>query len=497
MLYKKNSHIENYVLAGLFLGLAAATKAITFLTLLVLLTCILIASKNIFRKSNIKSIIIGIFLFLVFGFKSYIFSWYLTGNPFYPFFNVFFASEYYPLVNFSADHYKNGFSLFFTYLANFETSLYSEAKINGAGFHLSLITIPAILIILINQLYKEALLLFIAISCMWLTFEFTSYLRYTFPALTILLLSICSSLFSKKINAKSYRKIINPVFFLILFLNLLFLNSGYGVQKVITKNLIDKDKMQQYESFMMPLKDAVKEVNKININKTPVAIFTSNAVAGLKSDALYFSWYNIKFNVEVLETFNVDDFKKLLEVYGVEYLIINTGFPFTLQKGFIEEITSQCKRFGNEVIRKLNYLDENNCDQSKKFKDRQELILNSDFESMEHWNYIEDNIYLENSILSLVSSPVSQSVAIKENEEYMLSVEAKCKNVTGTGRLQVNWLGIKGNYISSSIITFECSKYKKTYNMYSVAPKESTIAIVFASAHSDDVPIIFNSVSFK
>ena len=33
--------------------------------------------------------------------------------------------------------------------------------------------------------------------------------------------------------------------------------------------------------------------------------------------------------------------------------------------------------------------------------------------------------------------------------------------------------------------------------MYTVAPKESAIAVVFASAHTDDVPIVFNSVSFK
>ena len=497
LLYKENSHIENYILAGLFLGLAVATKAITFLTLLILLACILISSKNIFKKNNIKSIIAGIFLFLIFGFKSYIFSWYFTGNPFYPFFNSFFESEYYPLVNFSADHYKHGFSILFTYLVNFDSSLYNESKINGAGFHLSLITIPAILIAFINRLYKEALLLFIAILCIWLTFEFTSYLRYIFPALTILLISVCSSLFSKNENIRFYHNIINALFFLILSLNLLFLNSGYGVQKIEAKNLINSEKMQHYESIMMPLKDAVKEVNKINIDKTPVAIFTSNAIAGLESDAIYFSWYNIKFNIEVLEIASEDELKELLESYGVEYLIIGDNFPFTVQKGYIEEMSSQCKRFGNEVIRKLDYLDGNNCDQNKKFKDRKELILNSDFENMEHWNYIEDNIYLENSIVSLVSSPVSQAVAIKDNKEYVLSVEAKCKNKIGTGRLQVNWLGIEGNYISTSLITFECSKYKKTYNMYSVAPKESAIAVVFASAHTNDVPIVFNSVSFK
>ena len=140
-------------------------------------------------------------------------------------------------------------------------------------------------------------------------------------------------------------------------LNLFFLDSGYGL-KAIDYDVIKYKNNEARENYLLkykPQRIAVEHLNNLNINKKPVAVFSESAMAGLRSHALYQSWYNPQFSADILDTFNEVDMLQVLNVWDVEYVLINREWPFTIRKEYIFSISDKIASYGKNDLLKVNY----------------------------------------------------------------------------------------------------------------------------------------------
>ena len=126
-----------------------------------------------------------------------------------------------------------------------------------------------------------------------------------------------------------------------------------------------------------------------------------------------------------------------------------------------------------------------------------ELLKNPDFSSYDGWSLPSD-LHKQRSgrIIVSVSSPASQMVAVVAGRRYQNSVMAICRDQKTQGRVQVNWLDSKSNFISTDIQVFDCTPSGTTHFMEISAPRSASTAVVYASGHTS-IPIIFSAVSFK
>jgi len=101
-------------------------------------------------------------------------------------------------------------------------------------------------------------------------------------------------------------------------------------------------------------------VNRLNIEKTPVAVFADPLMAGLSGDALYTSWYNVAFNKEIASVQSEQDLANILLKRGVKFIILNSSWNGLnccsggLEKqDYIEKISLKIAEYGSISIRKI------------------------------------------------------------------------------------------------------------------------------------------------
>ena len=122
-------------------------------------------------------------LFLVGG-SSYLYAVLVTGNPVFPFYNAVFQSPYYPLENFRDKRWLSGISWRSPWDMTFRSNAYGEIYPGAAGIAL-LALLPAMALDAVRRPASRWLLLW-AFGTGFLVFFFVQYLRYTFPAVSVL-----------------------------------------------------------------------------------------------------------------------------------------------------------------------------------------------------------------------------------------------------------------------------------------------------------------------
>ena len=99
-------------------------------------------------------------------------------------------------------------------------------------------------------------------------------------------------------------------------------------------------------------------------------------------------------------------------------------------------------------------------------------------------------------VLANVASSAIQAVAVSSGRRYMNAVTARCYKEKTLGRIQVNWLDAKGQFVNTDIQTFECSKEWTTHAMEVIAPVNAAVAVVYTTGHTS-IPLEFKSNSLR
>ena len=481
----QNIHLP---VAGFLLGGALAAKAVTFTILPILLIFMVLRGRIWMRWSLVGSVAFGLVVFFAVGAIPYATAWHLTGNPVFPFFNQIFKSPFWLAAAFEAPAiFEKGVSWDVLYQVTFHTEKFLESKPGAPGFQWLLMFFPALLALLLSGRKRGVALFVAAVLFSILTFQSTAYLRYVFPSFALLAGGIGVALSTELTYSVFARRSLFITGWAVVALNLIFFQSGTYYGHLSLQPLASSSGREAYLNNRLPIRNAVELTNRLNVGRTPVAVFSSPLIGGMNTDALFPNWYNHQFQTQVSEAQSSKAITQLLLGKGVEYVILDSNWGTAEKRKIIEDATTKLAELRSITVRKVegDYLFQT------------ELLANPTFFTYNGWTLpAGTSEQLAEGISVTVSSPAYQMVPVKSGRRYRNSVTAVCPDQPTQARLQVNWLDSKSKFISTEIRVFDCPPSEVSHSMEVIAPRDASIAVVYASGHTN-LPIIFRTVSFK
>lgn len=475
--------------AGLMLGFAAATKAVTLSVLPALLPFAVLYGRIRANLYSMRSVGAGLLLFLSVGAVPYVTAWAISGNPVFPFFNAIFESPYFPAVNFDNLLYHSGASWDLAYRVAFSSGRYLEAS-NGAGGFQWLILLPAALVVLFWTQNKKAILLFLIASiAITLVFYSQSYLRYVYPAILMLTVVIGTALSKFPGQSVVIVRSFGLATLLAVGLNLLFLTSGtWAYRDFPIAILFDKVAYQRYVEMRAPTRPSVQLVNLLNTEQAPVAFFSQPFGAGLQADALYPNWYNYEFKEKIDKVKDAESLANVLNEYGVNYVLLEEQWGESKLRDSIAQATRVIAQFGSVEVRAIR----------DEYRYEKEKLTNPELTGTAGWTLssgAKANLD-KGTFLVSVDAPAVQTVGVRGGTRYMLEVTSRCSGEPAQGRSQVNWYDENHEFIDVSIKVFECTPHWQARNEIVIAPRAAKFASVYATSHTT-TPIEISGISFR
>lgn len=351
----------NIIFLGIILGLIIATKSVGFIYLSIIILILILYKNELLWNTKYKISLIFILMISSVGLIPYINSFLITGNPVFPFFNGIFKSAHFTPVNFDNPLYRSGISFRTLYDLTFNSERFLESGPGAGGFSLLLLLVPSA-IYMVYKKNKIALILGLSGLLMFLLeFQFQSYLRYVFPVFAIFYTFIGISLSELKINSPFLYKISALISFLSLVLNLIFINSAANYKTFPIELLFNEDTRTRYVTESIPIRDAVQYINSL-ITDEPVLVMANPMVAGLKVDALYPIWYNVKLQEKMVEAKTPEKMTQLIRDAGVRYIILDSSWEPYWAKGYwgdnsvtglVAAISNPISTFGTVTVRTI------------------------------------------------------------------------------------------------------------------------------------------------
>jgi hypothetical protein len=473
----------------ILLGFALAAKSVTFTYVPGLIIILILRCKKSLGKFSTIKILLTSFTGLFLGMIPYIRSYYYTGNPIFPFFNSIFKSEYFPLSDF--DNYSHGLTLNFLYEVTFNTHKYLESGFAGSGFYWIFLFIPGSLYLISN--FKENKSMFytfiFALIGLVLTFQGSAYLRYILPSYALL----CTSFLPAKFLDLRTKKIVYIFVVLVIILNLIFIKSATNYGAIDLPTIFNKDKRSDYLSSSLPIRNQINVINDLNVEKAPVLFLSHPLAAGLKADAIYPNWYNIRAQNSMQK---IQSKKEMLQFFlkeNISFVLIDdywdtNAFDIKAQKLLINEITNKILDHKNIQIRKIK----------EEFKFIHENIRNGNLNTLADWQ--SDKFYTtsnaDNSVLADVNHSLTQSIDAIGNKIYRVDLITSCNAKLTQLRAQINWYDLRGAFIDTSISVFDCSYHKSSRQFDFISPSNAKSGVVYLTGHTN-IPIKFYSISVR
>ncbi|WP_230150253.1 phospholipid carrier-dependent glycosyltransferase [Pseudomonas brassicacearum] len=469
-------------LAGLLLGFALATKAVTLSVLPVLLVILLLHYKAWAVQGIAKTLLLGSVALILAGATPYVSAGYLTGNPVFPFFNAIFHSPLWPNINFEPPAtFGRGMTWDTLYRMVFKSPEFIEGRVGAAGFQWLLLPTAAVAVLLSGN--KKALcILLVSAGAMLLTFHSTAYLRYVFPSFALFSVILALPFSDARIFPRSLAIVAGAV---LILTNTRFIQAATYYGEIKPSALLSQAGRDAYLLERLPIRKMVDTVNALNTGHQPVAVFASPLMAGLHGDALYASWYNLKWKSEFDAAASPSELAQRLRRHQVSWLVIDLKSLPQAPLDRLLTVSTSYARLGDMELRKLN-------------DTHYEHLLNPELSSLEGWSLTSPATYdAARKILTVsVKTPATQRVDVTPGLTYINSVSARCATTATAGRIQANWMDEQGDFITTSIETFDCTTQWETHEMNVVAPANATSVIIYASGHTD-TPLAFKSLSFR
>ncbi|MCW1245330.1 phospholipid carrier-dependent glycosyltransferase [Pseudomonas sp. SAICEU22] len=474
--------LSQLLLAGLLLGFAMATKAVTLSVLPVLLVVLLLQYKAWAVQGIARTLLLGSAGLILAGATPYVSAGYLTGNPVFPFFNAIFHSPLWPNVNFEPPAtFGRGITWDTLYRMVFKSPEFIEGRVGAAGFQWLLLPTAAVAVLLSGN-RKALCILLVGAGAMFMTFHSTAYLRYVFPSFALFSVILALPFSDHTIYPRSLAIVAGV---LLILTNTCFIHAATYYGEIKPSALLSQAGREAYLLERLPIRRMVDTVNTLNTGDQPVAVFASPLMAGLHGDALYASWYNLKWKGEFDAAASSSELAQRLRARRVNWLVIDLKSLPPARLDRLLDVSTSYARLGDLDLRKLNVA-------------HYEHLLNPELSSLEGWSLTSPSSYdPSRRILTVnVRTPATQRVEVTPGLNYTNSVSARCATTATTGRIQANWMDAQGDFIAASIETFDCTKQWETHEMNVVAPANATAVIIYASGHTD-TPLEFKSLSFR
>lgn len=343
------------LLAGLLLGGALEAKAVTFMILPVLGLIAIIGYHRWFSRETVSGAVLALLVFLTVGAIPYATAYALTGNPVFPFFNGYFQSPLYPHSNFTAPQmFDRGLAWDSLYRMTFYSGNYLEATPGASGFQWTLLVGPAVAVLIVTWQRRALMLALVVGAWLWLTFEQTAYLRYVFPSFALACVLVAAALSVPALTQGWMRQAWTAVAMVTVVLNLMHFHSGTYYGEIDLRVIADPRARDAYIERNAPVRWAANVVNGLNLKQAPVAFFSAPLTAGLKSDALYANWYNLRFNAAVQKATGSTEMGHLLAQHKVKYVVLDERWEQSNSYPFVKEVTNEVARNQTVSVRRLD-----------------------------------------------------------------------------------------------------------------------------------------------
>lgn len=281
---------------------------------------LILANRNLLlSRTSVMTILVGLLCFM---FPSYVWIWYKTGNPVFPFFNGFFKSALFEAgSSFSNSMYKKPLNLVTFYKMTFFTEEYSESKPGGIGIvHLFFSGTLLWPLFIKNQKHLKTLILMALISFVFI-FKFQSYDRYLYPSLILIIIYY---LLTWDLNAKkTILKIVGLLMVISsLIFNLVFLDAHTWNP---TRDIISQFFSPEYKSDLISKKTDNQEIadylnNRHSYQYTILQLNTS-CYAYYYGQVLSDEWYSYNFKLQLQAAKNVEQMAELLKSKRIDYIL--------------------------------------------------------------------------------------------------------------------------------------------------------------------------------
>jgi hypothetical protein len=281
---------DRLLTAGFLLGSAMAVK-------LTALPFVLPAALLLYRRKAAIAMLAA-------GAPPYLYAWWKTGNPVFPFWNNIFHSPYFSQVANPDPRFSEPLTWHTLTDVVFHTQRYWEGQDGSAGFQLLLI--PLVLL----AIRRDWLFVTIAFSSTLLAFLVKPNLRYSYPALPLLTAAI----------ALIPVRIARVACAICLVLNLLYLPSSSFYHKQFCLNPFDREAARKYLEVSAPARLAVDRLNREHPGENALFLSTMD-IAGLRGKAYSDGWHSYLFMQRVTALKTPDDMASLFAQLGLRHFV--------------------------------------------------------------------------------------------------------------------------------------------------------------------------------
>lgn len=324
------NRLDNYIFYILIFSLLAITtkhiSLIFFAVALILLPLFSLKHSLELSKKILENKFSYVFFIMIL--MPYLYAYYLTGNPFFPFFNNIFESEFFETSGFNNPLYNYSDIKRFLYDFTFHSNKFIEGTYGAAGFFWLIFAIPTALFYLFYQANKLYKFIFFFCILSWISvFYFQSYMRYIVFLIPIFyILFIYALIHIESLVTKNYTYFLRALIFIIIFLNLVHLNSATNYGYINFNVIRNDDKTNYYEKFL-PIQYRIKYINRYDLSENKNLLLMSEPQgANFKGKAFYLNWYNPTLLDQFKEALVKDQLYLFFLKNKYDYIIFDKNF---------------------------------------------------------------------------------------------------------------------------------------------------------------------------
>lgn len=264
--------------------------------------------------------------------QSYLYSWYVSGNPLFPLYNEIFKSPYFAIRNFSDPLYQKGFSFESFWSIFYNTSAYYESGDFVAGFQYLYLLPFGLLALIFNKSLKipsKVSMILPTLGFGLAMFAASQYWRYLFPVVPLASVIVGALLYKTANSSRIFNLAMRCVFGFFIVTNLFFLPGVTWFFSSPAQIAYTSQGKLALTETIAPSKSLTAFISKDANN--PSVLYDPNATLGatLLGKPIYVNWYAPKQREEYDEIKTQEDVLNLLERKKIDYVVWDSTLSVT------------------------------------------------------------------------------------------------------------------------------------------------------------------------
>jgi len=275
------------------------------------------------------------------GGASYTYAWILTGNPVLPLFNAVFDSSWAPASNISDPRWHRGLTLTTPFWLTFDAASYYEVGLpRGAGGLALLALGGGALGALVNPLTRAMLLA--ALLAWVLPLTQIQYLRYTVPALTLLLPALLAGL-----AMGNWQRPLKAFAIAVIALQLILLPSASWILAAGGVRALSREGLEQLYTDYAPERAIARywREHRRPSDRLLMTMPENASHAEYSGAAFVSSWYDPRLRALILAAADPEEgWRRAIEVSGANYVLLNRDALPPGLKAYLTSVGAELER---------------------------------------------------------------------------------------------------------------------------------------------------------